>query len=476
MSINAWGIMTSLTLEDGRAWGDAATPLQLADARAALEGPAPYNYWTRSRGTAKTSDSAGVALALLLAAPSGARLYLAAADADQAALAHDSIVGYVGRTPLLRGKLDLQARKVICGTNGASLEVLASDAASSWGLRPHVLVIDEFSAWPDTPGPRRFWESLSSAMAKMPASRMLVVTSAGDPRSLAFEVLEHARGNDLWRTSEWSGPSPWADPARLAEQRARLPQPVYAALFLNQWVEAEGAFLDAGAIRRAFTLPGPSAPVDGRAYVGSLDLGLVSDRTVLAVGHREGSDVHLDFLQAWKGSKARPVSLAEVRDAVLAAHRRYKLRGLHFDRWQAHRLVEELSSEGVPCRAFEFTSGSKQRYSAALLQSLNEGTLRLYEPGNLEDELRGLTIRTTGSGWTFDHGRRGHDDQSVALALLVLQLSADAPSRPPFSFSGLPPIYSREESAARARYAAWHDSDGQFGTRHLDLPPRGSGR
>ncbi len=473
MSINAWAIMTSLVLEDGRRWGDAATPAQLADARAALEGPAPYNYWTRSRGTAKTSDSAGVALALLLAAPSGARLYLAAADADQAALAHDSIVGYVGRTPLLRGKLDLQARKVICGTNGASLEVLASDAASSWGLRPHVLVIDEFSAWPDTPGPRRFWESLSSAMAKMPSSRMLVVTSAGDPRSLAFEVLEHARGNDLWRTSEWVGPSPWADPKRLAEQRARLPAPVYAALFENIWVEPEGSFLDPAAIRRAFTLPGPSAPVDGRQYVGTLDLGLVNDRTVFAVGHREGADIHLDFLQAWKGSKARPVSLSDVRDAILAAHARYELRSLIRDPWQSHRLSEELTESGVRCVSFEFTSGSKQRYSSALLQSLNEGTLRLYEPGGLEDELRGLTIRTTGSGWSFDHSRRSHDDQAVALALLTLQLSTSAPGRPNSQHSGIPPTYSDD----RARLLSRYDRGGEFvGSRHTDLPPRGSGR
>ncbi len=474
--LDPWTVMSALVLESGQTWGDTATAAQLTDAREAIEGPAPYSYWTRSRGTAKTSDSAGVALALLLAAPPGARLYLAAADQDQAGLAHDSISGYLNRTALLHGQVEMQARRVIVPSTGATLDVLASDAASSWGLRPHLLVLDEFSAWPDTPGPRRFWESLSSAMAKMPASRMLVVTSAGDPRSLAFEVLKHARTSDMWRVSEWSGPSPWADPDRLAEQRTRLPEPVYRALFMNEWTEAEGAFLDPAAIRRAFVLPGPSAPVDERQYVGSLDLGLVNDRTVLAVGHREGSDVHLDAMQVWRGTKARPVSLSEVRDAVLAAHRRYKLRGLHFDRWQAHRLVEELSSEGVPCRAFEFTSTSKQRYSAALLQSLNEGTLRLYEPGGLQGELAALTIKTTGSGWSFDHGRRGHDDMSVALALLVLQLSSNAPGRAPYSHSGLPIMLTQEGWAAHRRHADRHDRDGQFGSKHTDLSPRGSGR
>jgi hypothetical protein len=427
--------MAGLVLEDGRTWGDAAEPLQLTDAREAIEGPEPFHFWTRSRGRAKTSDAGGVGLSLLLAAPPRARLYLAAADQDQAALAHDSIAGYVARTPLLHGQLTVQARSVVVPSTGATLEVLASDAASSFGLRPWALIVDELSAWSDTPGPRRFWGSLSSAMAKIAGSRLLVVTSAGDPRHFSHAVLDHARTSPLWRTSEAPGPSPWMSPERIAEQRARLPEPVYRALFENEWIEAEGAFLeaegaflDAEAIRRAFTLSGPSAPMDGRSYVAALDLGLVNDRTVLAVGHREGAAIHLDHLQAWRGTKARPVDLAEVRDAVIHAHERYGLRILKFDRWQAHRLAEELSSAGIRCEPFEFTSASKQRYSAALLQTLNEGSLRLYEPGGLEDELRGLTIRTTGSGWAFDHGRGGHDDQAVALALAILELLSVVPS------------------------------------------------
>ncbi len=473
MNLDPFTIMSALILEDGRTWGDVATPLQLADARQAIEGPAPFHYWTRSRGAAKTSDSAGVALALLLSSAPGARLYLAAADADQAGLAHDSISGYIARSGMLQKQLDLTNRRVVVTATGASLEVLASDAVSSWGLRPAALVVDEFAAWPDTPGPRRFWESLSSAMAKVPGSRMLLVTSAGDPRSLAFEVLKHARTSPLWRCSEWSGPSPWADPDRLAEQKARLPSPVYSALFENVWVEPEGQFLDAGAIRRAFTLPGPSAPADGRHYIAALDLGLVNDRTVLAIGHREGEDVHLDFLQVWKGTKARPVNLGEVRDAILLAHQRFDIRALHFDRWQAHRLVEELSSAGVRTVPFEFTSASKQRYSGALLQVLNEGTLALYEPGGLEEELRALTIRTTGGGWSFDHSRRGFDDMSVALAITVMMLSSNPPARPNSAHSGIPWMGSSEAAAARRRFAARHDLSGEFiGSRHTDIPPR----
>jgi hypothetical protein len=96
----ALAFLSSLVLEDGSRWGDVATPFQVEDARAVLQGGVPYHYLTRARGAAKTSDLAGIAISVMLTqAPPGARLYALAADRDQARLLIDSIRGYVERTP-----------------------------------------------------------------------------------------------------------------------------------------------------------------------------------------------------------------------------------------------------------------------------------------------------------------------------------------------------------------------------------------
>lgn len=423
MSERAMDLLAALVLEDGRTWGEAADPVQLRDALAVLESEPRYHYLTRSRGYSKTADAAAMAVSLLVEeAPPGSRCYWAAADADQGALALDSIAGYRERTPVLRSRIEMQARKVLCPSSGATLEVVAADAASSWGLRPWLLVVDEFSAWNDTPGPRRLWESLSSAIAKVPAARMVLITSAGDPRCMAHKVLEHARTSPMWRVSEAEGPPPWMPEALVAEQRALHPAAIFAQLFLNRWTETEGAFLDGESIRACFTLPGPSPRMDGPRYVGALDLGLVNDRTALAIGHREGDAFHLDRLTTWKGTKKKPVSIAAVRDAVVEAHEDFGLSVVRIDPWQSRRLMEELSGARVPVSEYTFTSASKQRHSAALLQVINERTLRLYEPGTLERELRGLVVRTTGSGWTFDHARGGNDDQATVLGMLLVEL------------------------------------------------------
>jgi phage terminase large subunit-like protein len=178
----ALDLLAALVGEDGRRWGDAAVPEQWEDARAVLDPSGqPYHFMTRARGFAKTSDLAGIGVAAMLAQlPAASRLYGLAADRDQGRLLVDSIAGYAARTPELGSALIVDAYKVTAA-NGSVLEVLPADAPGAYGLRPAFAIVDELSQWSSTAGPRRLWEAVSSAMAKVPGSRLVVLTSAGDP-------------------------------------------------------------------------------------------------------------------------------------------------------------------------------------------------------------------------------------------------------------------------------------------------------
>lgn len=94
------------------------------------------------------------------------RYYWIAADQDQGALAIDAIAGFVQRTPTLADRVEVQARRVLVPSNGASLDVLAADAQGAWGLRPAGVFADELANWAETPLPRRLWEAVSTAVAK----------------------------------------------------------------------------------------------------------------------------------------------------------------------------------------------------------------------------------------------------------------------------------------------------------------------
>ena len=90
---------------------------------------------------------------LLTDAPAGSRSYTLAANADQGALLLDALGGYVRRTSGLAGLVKVERHRVTVVESGASLQVLAADVASSWGLSPWLVIVDEVAQWAETPRP-----------------------------------------------------------------------------------------------------------------------------------------------------------------------------------------------------------------------------------------------------------------------------------------------------------------------------------
>ena len=420
---DALDVIGGLITEDGRAWADAAVDVQIEDMNAWLRDERPYHYATRSRGFSKSADAAALALGKLVTDPQMRGFWLAS-DQEQGRLAIESINGYTQRTPGLTSAIVITANRV-ASVHGGTLEILAADAAGAWGRRPSWLIVDELANWAQTPSSTLLWQAMSTALTKVTGARAVVITSAGNPRHFAYRVLEHARRSPLWRTSETPGPAPWADPARLADQRASLPLAVYEQLYESVWTEPEGDFLDPAVIAAAFVRPGPSlhADLDAYSYIAGLDLGAVHDRTILAIGHREGDRTALDVMRVWTGRRGHPVDFDAVGAEVLDLYREFRF-SLSVDPWQAYELIAKLEKQGVDVRPFNFSPQSKTRLASTLLHSLNTGAVELYPAEGLRDELVALRVKpsTSGSGmFAFDHAPGEHDDRATALALMLVE-------------------------------------------------------
>ncbi len=480
---DALALLAGMRLEDGRPWGDVAEPFQWADAGAILSADvsAPrMHYVTRPRGASKTSDLGGVALAALIEQlPRASRSYAFAADRDQAALLVDSIGGFVSRTGL-RSLVKVDAYKVTNKRTAARLDVMSADDASAWGLRPHLTIVDEYAQWRTTGAPRRLWEAIFSGVAKVPGSRLAILTSAGDPASPAFKLLERARASDAWRVSETPGPCPWIGAEALAEQRAELSESQYRRLHLNEWVASEGRLTSVEDLRACVTLDGPLRPVPGIDYVIGADLGITNDRTVVAVCHAEATDVEgvrflvsaderervewggydplsdldfserpvrgrrvqrgspergvrivLDRMQVWQGSRGSPVKLSEVEEWILQASQAFNGASLIFDPWQSVGMAQRLHVRGVRTEEFTFSSGSVGRLASTMHLLLRNRALALPDDPELLDELANVRLRETSPGVVrMDHDAGHHDDRALALGLAAHQLLESAPSRP----------------------------------------------
>jgi phage terminase large subunit-like protein len=438
----ALDLLAALRLEDGRRWGEVAAGFQWEDARAVLDaGGKPYHFLTRARGGSKTADLAGMAVAVMLAQlPPGARLYGLAADRDQGRLLVDSIAGFASRTPELRNALRVDAYRVVATRGGSVLEVLAADAPGAWGLRPGFLVVDELAQWGTTGAPRRIWEAASSAIAKLPGARLVVLTTAGDPAHWSRRILDHAQADPLWRVHEVPGAPPWLSEERLAEQRRRLPEGSYRRLFLNEWVATDESLASPDELAACVTLDGPVPPQRGRRYAVGLDVGLKKDRTAVVVCHAEpiehlpdgevrpltvGARIVVDRIEVWAGTRTRPVSLGDVEVWVAEAALAYNHAEVVFDPWQAHGSMERLRGRGVPTVEFPFTAGSVGRLASTLLLLIRNGALALPDDEELLDELANVRVREASPGvLRLDHDADRHDDRAVALGLAAQHLLA----------------------------------------------------
>ena len=430
----ALDLLGALVLESGHRWGERAAPFQHEDAQAVLDPDGrPYHFLTRARGGSKTSDLAGMAVAAMLAqlAP-GARLYGLAADKDQGRLMLDSISGFATRAPELRGALRVDAYRVTATRNGTVLDVLAADAPSAWGLRPDFAIIDEIAAWPTTPSARKLFEAVTTAAAKMPRSRMALLTTAGDPGHWSRKVLDHAIRDRLWRVHEVPGPPPWIDPERLAEQRRRLLESSYRRLFLNEWVASEDRLVHEDDLRACVVLDGPLPPEPGRRYIIGVDLGVTRDATVAAVCHAErvtalppgqveattiGAKIVLDRLEVWRGSRDRPVQLSSVETWLREAARSYRATVV-IDPWQAVGMAQRLRAHGIRVEEFTFSSGSVGRVASVLHRALRDRMIALPDDPELIDELAHVRLAESSPGVVrLAHDSDRHDDRAVAIAM-----------------------------------------------------------
>jgi phage terminase large subunit-like protein len=436
---DAFHLLSSLRLEDGREWGEAAEPFQVADAAAILSDTGPrLHFLTRPRGSSKTSDLAGVAIALLLEVlPNRGRGFCFGADQDQAALLLDAIAGFASRTEGLAGALKIENWRVTANHNGAQLRVMAADAASAWGLKGDLFVVDEFAQWPTTPGPRRLWDAILSAVPKVAGCRLVLLSTSGDPSHPSYKLLNQAKTSDQWRVAETPGPCPWISERALEEQRRLLPGSQYRRLHLNQWVEAEDRLVDAEALRDAVRLDGPLEPRSGERYVIGLDVGLKHDRTVAAVCHAERIEgdrdrarlVVLDRMLVFSGTRLRPVRLDDVERAVLDASKRYNRAPLRLDPWQSVGLGQRLSRQGIRVTEYPFSAQSVGRLASMLHMLLKDRRLWLPDDEELLDELANVRLKETSPGvLRMDHDPDKHDDRAIALALAAFPLVEREPS------------------------------------------------
>lgn len=423
-------------------WELVATAQQVDDAIAVIRGDEPrWHFWLRPRGYSKTTDAALVALACLLTIqPPHSRSLVYAVDQDQAMLLFERMASLLVALP--DDLVKVTQSRITNVKTGAFLTVESSDAPSALGHTPWLVIIDEFCAWPDTRGPRRLWNTIVSSMPKRSDSRLLVISSAGDPGNWTHEVVKQAREGTSWRFSYAAGPCPWWLPRDVAKQREALSESAFSWFVLNEFAASENALVTADDLTAAVMQGIASRPYDPeQRYALGIDLGRKVDASVVVVAHREQDRVVLDHVERWLPTKLRPVRLETVEAAIRRLHEEYGSAHIRMDPAKGEQLSQRLREEGLSVEEYVFSETSIDRLASGLARLFGERRIAVLDVPDLLDELGTVILKTTPSGRTrIDHHSGRHDDQAVAISLAAHWLMAQ-------SFWGQPTISNSKDLA-----------------------------
>jgi hypothetical protein len=356
--------------------------------------------------------------------------------------------------------IEVQNYRVINPRTESTLEIITSDAPTSYGLTPDFIIADEVVHWKK----RDLWDSLLSSAAKRASCMFVVITNAGLQDDWAWTLREAVRVDPLWYFSRQNGPvASWINADTLAEQERLLPSIAFRRLWLNEWTTGGGDALSPEVIAAAFKaglrpMRGLDfMPVYGRLpeweFVLGVDAGIVRDATALCAlavrrQHAGHGHIRLAKTKIWRPAKGQRVNLDEVENTVLDWHDEFKFKQINFDPWELRALASRLQSGGVgrmaggprfgkqrreslPMVEVAPTGSNLQAQASALLETFNDRRIDLFEDADLRRDLNRMRVVEKSYGFRIESPRDefGHGDMGSAFNLALLAASELAAKR-----------------------------------------------
>lgn len=405
----------------------------------------------RPRGHSKSADLGSMAAWALFASRRPLSGIAAAGDQDQARLLRDAISKLLHHNPWLARVLEVQAYRVVNLHTGSTLEIITSDAPTSYGLTPDFIIADEVTHWKK----RDLWDSLLSSAAKRSTCMLICISNAGVTDDWQWKTREAVRVDPDWYFSRLDGPcASWIRPNLLAEQARLLPTIAFARLWLNRWTTGGGDALTEADIAAAFRadLAPQGQAMPGFEYVAGLDLGVARDSSALCVlgirrGHAGHGMIRLAAAKVWRPTPGSRVNLQDVEDSIADTHARFNLKALNYDPWNAAHLASRLQAGGlslyshnlgkhhqtsrVPMVETTPTPKNLQAMATVLIEAFNDHRIELFPLPELHRDLRRLRVEEKSYGFrlTAPRDATGHGDLGTAFTLALLAASDVASKR-----------------------------------------------
>jgi phage terminase large subunit-like protein len=378
------------------------------------------------RKNGKSTLCAGIALKLMFDGEPGAEIYSCAADRDQARLVFEMAKVCVENSPKLRSRLRVFRNSIVREDTHTTYKALSAEAFTKHGLNAHGIIFDELHAQPD----RELWDVMTTSTGARRQPLCVAITTAGfDRKSICWELWRYAlavrdgaikdatflpaiyaaeaaddwTAEDTWRKANPNlGVSVKLDDLRVRCKRAQdMPteENTFKRLHLNMWTEQDTRFLQMSHWAQG-DKPCP-VMLDGREAFGGLDLATTYDTTCFCLlfplddgtfwaephfwipEENMRDRVKRDRVPYDVWAKAGKLHLTpgnvtdfdQVRADIVALSKKYNIRQVAIDRWNAHQITTQLQGEGLNVLGFGQGYGSMSSPTAALEAAVVGGKL-----------------------------------------------------------------------------------------------------
>ena len=428
-------------------------------------------YLEQPRGQGKSTLAAGVALWLaFFDQEPGAEVYCCATHRAQAKITWEAARQMVLRSGL-KDRIKVRVNNLHELHSASKLEPLGADADTLDGLRPNGVVLDEIHAMKSN----NMIDVMTTATGTRRQPLVFEITTAGvgqlgvcwDHHEYTGKVLRGIVDDPTWLgviigadpDDDWRDPTVWRkanpnlgvsvkadDLERKAKQAIHIgtAEPEFRRLHLGQWVQQNDRYLSMTDWDRADNqTPIDMESLNGQPCVIGLDVSSKFDFTaavaVFAIDDRlvvvptiwapesivEQSRRALVPLTAWQRSgylqttPGNVIDQAFIRREINAMAKRWKVKEICFDSWNATSLAIELEADGLHLtevrQGFKTLSEPTKELSALL------ATGRLQHGGHpvLRWMADNLTIRSDANGNIAPDKQRASEKIDAIVALIM---------------------------------------------------------
>lgn len=344
------------------------------------------------RKNGKSALGSGMGLYGLMMGPAGAEVYSCAADRDQARIVFGMARSMVDKSPELAESTKVYRDAIEVPSTGSVYRVLSSEAFTKEGLSPTLVIYDELHAAPND----ELWNVMSLAQAARHDALVLGITTAGvksdntGQDSICYRLFQYgariASGEvddpsffmSWWQAADDADhrdPKVWKianpgygdlqDPEDFDSAVKRTPENEFRTKRLNQWVNAQTAWLPTGAWDSLDQIGAPDSSVPVVLFV---DGSFSGDSTFIA-GCTIEDKPRIWKVAAWEKQPEDTdewrVDIGEVEATVMEACKRWNVVEIPFDPFRWQRSMQSLADAGLPIVEYPTSSPARMVPSCA---------------------------------------------------------------------------------------------------------------